>query len=304
MLSFFRVTLRECEPMTEPRLIPLRYCSIERASRMLNIEIEDVEHFLLNNLIVPHVLVKDSHDIEIKPTTILKNKDLALRLESNKPVPLSIFDGHPISDLYLPEFEKKDIAIEMSTNPDSLEFANHDNEPIEQIEFYIKFKIQGDWPVFGQNVEDLINGTTQSTSVLIHPKYLSLIKGDLTPSMSMETIEVPNIQRKDIVISKEGLQSLYSAIYEGKELYRSQQIQEPITKIKKQTRSTPQQSDLIKALIHLLPDLKDKIEGRKKHEEISDIIDQYLEDKELNPVRVGEKNYNNWMDKAKYKPKD
>lgn len=119
-----------------------------------------------------------------------------------------------------------------------------------------------------------------------------------------EVIKLETLHMEQVLISAHSLRHIHEKLHRG-EYFGENNInanrQEVIDDRKTRSpRTERSQSDMIKALLCLLPDLNKELKNSPSN--APNIIDSYLIKHNLPPLNLGDKNYQNWMKKAKYSP--
>lgn len=182
-----------------------------------------------------------------------------------------------------------------------IEILDSENELL----LIVKGTISGIWALDFTTTVQLLAG--DDVQAILHPTPKSGLPFKLNSTLpSVIGFKTEHeITRRDIQILGHDLERLYDSLYgdagplpnifSDTNIWLSQESM-PITNRSPRTEVT--QSDMIKALLSLLPDLKRDLE--KSPTNAPSILDACLEQNGLPRLCLGDKNFQNWMKKAKY----
>ncbi|MBY7854058.1 hypothetical protein KW429_10170 [Vibrio fluvialis] len=273
-----------------PVLLPLEYCSIERAARMLRVEVEDIYHWCDIGSIGFYFLFDKSVEVG---GTIYPSIDPDYSLTD-------FIEQHNKESLFI-DSDSKWLSATHKSKQSSLSW--------ETSCWGIDGSGGADGPIrftgLASGLWKLRKPTSKSrlTAVL---NMDSGNKGQLAVDIGISTDLSAG---RGIYLVRSDLEKLYMAIYDGKILpnkYNSEEImrqfkeQEAQEGKERKPRTERAQSDMIKALLACLPDLNEELESNPSL--APNIMDSYLIKKDLKPLNLGENNYRNWIAKAQYKP--
>ncbi|MBC5831902.1 hypothetical protein [Vibrio metschnikovii] len=270
-----------------PLLLPLEYCTIDRAAEMLKVKIEDIHHWRDIGSISFYYLFGRAVDVEgsIYPAIDVDTSLTEFIEQYNENAVIIDSDAMWLSASH----ESKQSTLMWDTNYWSIAT---NNGPIN-----VKGIATGLWQLARSTSKSRLTGVFYMDG-----------GGKERFSADMRLKE-SNIERS-VYLIRSDLVKLYRAIYAGETLHNRYNDDEIRQQLKEQEaqedkgrrpRTEKAQSDMIKALLACLPDLNEELERNPSL--APSIMDSYLMKKELNPLNLGENNYRNWMDKAKYKPK-
>ncbi|EKO3405064.1 hypothetical protein N6C02_003341 [Vibrio fluvialis] len=280
-----------------PVLLPLEYCSIERASRMLRVEVEDIYHWCEIGAINLAVKLDDcicEALIHWKSNLNQHDKNLVAEIDKiDEGVNFSSSMGFvigigPYNIEHLQELSGLSIC-DMLAQGISLSYQ----AIADGFWFFNERKFAGEsslYPIDEMIVEPGEQEFTGATVRLI-------------------SVDSDHIENKTHYILRRDIEKLYRAIYSDEALpnrYNSEDIRQQLKEQEVQEgkqrkpRTERAQSDMIKALLACLPDLNEELESNPSL--APNIMDSYLIRKELKPLNLGENNYRNWIAKAQYKP--
>ncbi|CAM4182819.1 hypothetical protein [Vibrio neonatus] len=248
--------------MNRRELIPLQYCSFERASKMLCVEVEDLIHWLDQGLITPA--------IEIKEPAIWDGLTKDLEIKD----PPKGFANSALSTKYSK-------MIYLGKNVDGESYHSAD----------------GIWritPIMGSIWFEDIDSVIECVQ-------LAQLGAPSSPGAYVPALVYPyEIRVKDLVIVYEDLKRIIEAINEGKELdlIDDQPTHTPNTPARK-PRTEPRQTELIRRLLDLVPELRDKLYDASEAQK-EQTLNRYLTDKGLQPIATPTgKTLANWIGQPK-----
>lgn len=263
----------------------MEFCTITRAAEILECEIEDLIHWANIHAISFCIMVDDfvpSGEIEV--TIKVPEGD-----DQRDKVATMIKDVHsreyqfvdtPYS--YVGAFSKRPIKLR--------------NVYCDKIVF--NADICGFWQVPANTVQQMADGTFEGNI------YFQSYDPYGEQCCSVHTKMIPiKLARAHVLVMKPCLIKLFDALYKGETLqsqfFRFANGYKVNTRKKGgKPRTEVAQSDMIKALLCLLPDLKEDID--RSPTLAPEVLDAYLEKNGLARLNLGNNNYRNWMKKAKY----
>ncbi len=257
-------------------------CSIEHAAQILECSIVDIENFLSSGAIRGYIWWKFWNVAE---TSLLLEVGERERIEG------SAVHEEPIRNLINTELSK----IEQ------IEILDSENELL----LTIKGIINGIWALDFTTTVQLLAG--DDVQAILHPTPKSGLpfKLNSTPPSVIGFKTEHEITLSDIQILGHDLERLYESLYEDAgplpNIFSDTNIwlnQESMPITKRSPRTEVAQSDMIKALLSLLPDLKRDMENSPTN--APSILDACLEQNGLPRLCLGDKNFHHWMKKAKY----
>ncbi len=271
-----------------PILLPLEYCTVERAAEMLKVQIEDIHHWCDIGSINFYYLFDRAVDVEgvIYPSIDVDTSLIEFIEQCNESAVPVDSDSMWLSASH----ESKRSTLMWDTNYWS---TATNNGPIN-----VKGSATGLWQLARRASKSKLTG-------ILYMDH----KGNNKVSADMRLSDV-NIERS-VYLIRADLVRLYGAIYKNESLpnrYNSEEIRQRFEDNEEQEnkgrkpRTERAQSDMIKALLACLPDLDESLKDSPTT--APSIMDKYLRSKKLNPLNLGDKNYENWMKKAKYEPKN
>ncbi|OOQ69864.1 hypothetical protein C1S86_00670 [Vibrio parahaemolyticus] len=272
----------------------IEYCSIEHAASLLECSIADIEHFLLTRAIGCYVFLNE-YEAE---------SDLLLGKEGQDKI-------DNVGSIFEDVLEEL-ICTELS----SLECINVSG--FDSKIFNVSARLYGLWSIVDHStiIELLTASSTDVQDVRFRPTTRKSLA--LTTTIKLNDVAIyvygfngtMGVTRDDIKILGNDLLRLYGSLGDEGEplpnIYNNKDLRIGLEQTPKKTssnrapRTETVQSDMIKALLCLLPDLKEEIDRAPTL--APEVLDAYLEKNGLARLNLGDNNYKNWMKRATYTP--
>ncbi|HCG5936730.1 TPA: hypothetical protein NJ055_000792 [Vibrio parahaemolyticus] len=268
----------------------IEYCSIEHAANLLDCSVSDIEHFLITRAVGCYVLLLGH---ETNSDILLGNMGRAKFEEG----------GTDTEDVF-----QKLISTELS-------FVEClDVSELNSMIFNVSARLEGLWSIVDHSttVELLSASSIDSPEVRLRAATRRSLPTTMTTTTDLNDFDLyvygfdgpMGLTKSDIKILGYDLLRLYGSLYEDgnplPNIHNNQDLRrntEHMAK-KRAPRTEVAQSDMIKALLCLLPDLKSEMDRAPTL--APDVLDAYLEKHGLPKLTLGDNNYRNWMNKAKY----
>lgn len=273
-----------------PAFIPVDFCSPQRAAEMLNITMNDLWHFCYRGYLPLYI-----HCEEISPDSTSSLIEASKVIEVRNGF-FAETNGRFLSGFWRVRTIGGDSSMVYS--PSSL-----NGSPLESYVFVVAEHVRDDsescWAEFdGVNFKNTQGDDRDGFDILA--EHLS---GKLD-------IQDSECDRARFVIFGDDLKDLYQAIYKTGSLVRKVEAffldtvngfqgEGHCPPRSSSVRVTPQQSDMITALLECLPELKNALNQTPK-EHWASVVNDYLAKRELPPLNVTDKSIQNWIGRSNY----
>lgn len=273
--------------MDKRKLILSReYFSIQRAAEILGCTTDDIEHYIEIKAIGAYIRFNG--------------------YRSQGEILLKELEKWTIEHCSCPDERIQEIIKTHCSWVNFVEIVNNDSEML----LTINCSLYGLWMLDFETVICLL------LDLPLHAAYVAPVQQyDQRPTSELKTaLPIVNgfnapedIQKSDIQILRHDLLHLYDSLHGESgtlaNIYNNEELCNTMLEkmqSERAPRTEPRQSDVIMALLHVLPELKKDMDN--KPSQASAFLDDFLIGKGLNPVRMSQKSYANYKKTAKYKP--
>ncbi|RAS60069.1 hypothetical protein DET48_12338 [Vibrio diazotrophicus] len=264
----------------------LEYCTVDRAARLLECEVNDLFHFAEIQAI--------SFCIQVDRVDCWDSADIVVRVDNNDVRERRDKIAAIIKSVHGRDFEAIDTPYSAIGTLDSrpIKRKNIDGNRIG-----FRGDLLGFWEIqpyiFNSSESQPYKGKVSLKAYDPFEELFCMVSGK-----SPDDVE---IHRDQILIMKPCLIKLFKAMHKGETL--DSKFYEFATKFrigesKTKQRTESGQSDMIAALLALMPDLKQELDAHPT--KAPAIMNACLGKKELPLLNLGDNNYINWMKRAKY----
>lgn len=258
----------------QPKLLPLEYCSVERASRLLNCEIEDILHWVKMFSIKACVFIDP-------PRSSIRNVSVQLNIHDQQGLDSRSNTAQMIK--HIRERDYSMIDTDYSQIGPGKRPLKKSGISINKLE--LQAEIYGFWEVLG-NIDDYLN----EDFAIKNPILRSYDPHNENSNFMTGFGALDCVTRKDILIMKPCLTKLYDAIYNDTILVNDfwEFTRNEASKYNKSERTTSTAKDVIQALVSTHPQLGKEL--LEKPSSGGEVLSNYLENKhniKVSPRQAG-----------------
>ncbi|HBH7918034.1 hypothetical protein QQA20_02780 [Vibrio parahaemolyticus] len=272
-----------------PAFIPVDFCSPQRAAEMLNITMDDLWHFCYRGYLPLYI-----HCEEIPPDGIFP------LIEARKVIEVRNGFFAETSGRFLSGFWRVHTMGACSLTYSSSVF---DVNPLDTCMSIVAEHVRDD----SESCRAEFDGVNFQNAQGNDRDEFDILAQHLARKPDIQDSDCDHVR---FVIFGDDLKDIYQAIYKTGSLARKVEAfyldtvngfqgEEHYPPKSSRVRVTPQQSDMITALLECLPELKNALNQAPK-EHCASVVNDYLANRELPPLNVTDKSIQNWIGRSNY----